>query len=217
MEQRDPKVVTIVSAMFGQNCYVVYRDNRSDCIIIDPGLDWGKIIRKVTHLDLTPAAILITHGHADHIAGVEAVKQRWPEAEIVVGKRDAQKLTDPTLNLSADFGFPLTTPPADRLVEDGRFLEYAGMQILVREVPGHSEGHVIYLLNDVTPPLAFVGDVIFAGSVGRTDFPGGDFGLLAEGIRSKIYTLPPETQLWSGHGPPTTVGHEKTHNPFVRG
>ncbi|MGB9688102.1 MBL fold metallo-hydrolase [Thermogutta sp.] len=217
MEQRDPKVITIVSAMFGQNCYIVYRDNRSDCVVIDPGLDWGKIIRNIVNLGLAPAAILITHGHADHIAGVEAVKERWPATEIVVGKRDADKLTDSHLNLSADFGFPLATPPADKLVEDGQILEYAGMRILVREVPGHSEGHVIYLLNDTTPPLAFVGDVIFAGSIGRTDFPGGDFELLEEGIRSKIYSLPSETQLWSGHGPPTTVEREKTHNPFVRG
>ncbi len=87
MEQRDPKVITIVSAMFGQNCYIVYRDNRSDCVVIDPGLDWGKIIRNIVNLGLAPAAILITHGHADHIAGVEAVKERWPAAEIVVGKQ----------------------------------------------------------------------------------------------------------------------------------
>ncbi|HOP76408.1 MAG: MBL fold metallo-hydrolase [Thermogutta sp.] len=216
-DRTHPRVWTIVSAMFDQNCYVVANDDCQECVIIDPGLEPGKIIRSISAQGLIPRAILITHGHADHIAGIEGVWRRWPEIEIVVGEQDAEKLTNPRLNLSADFGFPLTTPPPTKLVRDGDQLTIAGLEILVREVPGHSAGHVVYVVNQATPPLAFVGDVIFAGSVGRTDFPGGSMEQLAEGIRSKIYSLPEETELWPGHGEPTTVGRERRTNPFVRG
>jgi len=125
------------------------------------------------------------------------------------------KLTDAILNLSAAFGMGITSPPADVTLRDGDTYSAAGFDLEAREIPGHSRGHVIYLWMGQDPPIAFVGDVIFAGSIGRTDFPDGDFRQLIDGIRQKLFTLPDETILLSGHGPETTVGREKRTNPFV--
>jgi glyoxylase-like metal-dependent hydrolase (beta-lactamase superfamily II) len=134
---------------------------------------------------------------------------------LVIGRGDAAKLTDPALNLSAAFGFGLVSPPADRGVQEGENVSAAGFALEVLEVPGHSAGHVVFLYRTHQPPIAFVGDVIFAGSIGRTDFPDGNFDQLLDGIRKKLFTLPGETIMLSGHGPATTVEREKATNPFV--
>ena len=133
----------------------------------------------------------------------------------MIGAADAGKLTDPWQNLSASFGVPLVSPAADVTVKDDDTYEAAGFELQVRAIPGHTAGHVVYLWEGVEPPMVFVGDVIFAGSIGRTDFPDGDPRQLVLGIRSKLFTLPDETILLPGHGPATTVGEEKRSNPFV--
>ncbi|MGO8690633.1 MAG: MBL fold metallo-hydrolase [Thermoguttaceae bacterium] len=209
------RVTRVVSAGFGENTYLAHRQDRAECLVIDPGLEPEKICDQLEKNHLTPAAILITHGHADHIAGNAALKRRWPDARLVVGAGDAAKLTDPALNLSAAFGTPLVSPPADAVVHDGEVLSAAGIDLEVRSVPGHSPGHVVYLCRDQQPMLAFVGDVIFAGGIGRTDFPDGDYEGLIAGIRRQLFTLPDDTLLLCGHGPATTVGVEKRTNPFV--
>ena len=119
------------------------------------------------------------------------------------------------LNLSAAFGLSIVSPPADQTVADGERISVAGLELRVLGIPGHSVGHVVYLYETVSPPIAFVGDVIFAGSIGRTDFPDGDFNELISGIRQKLFTLPDDTVLLPGHGPATSVGQEKRDNPFV--
>ncbi|NUQ62419.1 MAG: MBL fold metallo-hydrolase [Pirellulales bacterium] len=200
---------------FEENTYIAHLEGRNDCLVVDPGLEPDRILDHLRQRGLEPAAILITHGHSDHIAGSGAIKAQWPACPIVIGVGDAPKLTDPTLNLSAAFGLALTTPPADVTVVDGQTWSAAGLELEVRAVPGHSAGHVIYLWRERKPMIAFVGDVIFAGSIGRTDFPDGDFDALAKGIRQKIFSLPDDTRLYSGHGPVTTVGNERRHNPFV--
>lgn len=215
---KDPKfhLAQIVSVPFEENSFVAWLDERSDCLVIDPGLEPEKILAFLEENRLTPAAILITHGHGDHIGGNEALKARWPEAQLVIGRHDAPKLLDARLNLSAMFGLGVVSPPADRLVDEGETLSAAGFDLEVRAIPGHSSGHVVYLWQGRQPAVVFVGDVIFSGSVGRTDFPDGDFDQLATGIRSNLFTLPDATILVPGHGPTTTVGEEKRTNPFVR-
>jgi glyoxylase-like metal-dependent hydrolase (beta-lactamase superfamily II) len=215
LEPAGIRWATVVSELFEENCYLAYLEGRSDCLVIDPGLDPDRIFDELDRRKLVPAAILDTHGHADHIAGNGALKRRWPDCPLLIGTADAPKLTDAMLNLSEPFGMGLTSPPADLTVDDGDRIQYAGIELEVLSIPGHSAGEVVYLARSNTPPVAFVGDVIFSGSVGRSDFPDGDYDALIEGIRSRLLTLPEATVLLSGHGPATTVGREKRFNPFV--
>jgi glyoxylase-like metal-dependent hydrolase (beta-lactamase superfamily II) len=211
----DVQISTIVSAPFEENTYIAQIDGRTDCLVIDTGLEPEKILAELDRRQLTPAAILITHGHSDHIAGNARLKQRWPSCPIVIGHGDAPKLTDPELNLSAAFGLPLVTPPADVLVREGEQYSAAGFDLAVREIPGHSSGHVVFIWRAGSPPLVFAGDVLFAGSVGRTDFPDGSSKQLVQGIHEKLFDLPEETIVLPGHGESTTIGAEQEHNPFV--
>jgi glyoxylase-like metal-dependent hydrolase (beta-lactamase superfamily II) len=162
---------------------------------------------------LTPAAILNTHGHIDHIAGNADLKAAYPAAPLVIGIGDEPMLTDPMLNLSGQYGFAIVSPKADRVVREGDTVLFAGLTLDIREIPGHSPGHIVYIVRD--GGLVFGGDVLFREGIGRTDFPGGSFETLAVGIRTKLYTMPDETAVYPGHGPVTRVGHEKRNNPFV--
>ncbi len=215
MKSTELHILTVVSVPFEENSYIVHLEGSHQCLVIDPGLEPGRVLQQINAKQLAPAAILNTHGHSDHIAGNAMLKQRWPQCPLVIGEADAGKLLDPQQNLSAMFGLPIISPPADVTVQDEQTYSAAGMDIKVLSIPGHSRGHVIYVVEGREPPVAFVGDVIFAGGIGRTDFPDGDFQALAEGIRHKLYRLPDSTELFPGHGPPTTVRQEKTHNPFV--
>ncbi len=209
------RVGCVVSAPFEENTYIAYLEGRNDCLVIDPGLDPEEILAFLDEHQLSPAAILITHGHSDHIAGNEALKERYPECPIVIGHRDAEKLTSPRLNLSGAFGAHLVSPPADVLVREGDTYSAAGFDLLVREIPGHSIGHVVFIWQAGDPIVVFGGDVLFAGSIGRTDFPDGSFEDLAANIHEKLFTLPDNTHVLPGHGPATTVGIEKRTNQFV--
>ena len=183
--------------------------------MIDPGLEPEAILEFLDERRLLVAAILNTHGHADHIAGNEAMKQRFPQAPLIIGLNDAPLLTDAVLNMSAAFGLPIVSPRADQLVREGEVLDLAGIQLEVLDIPGHSPGHVVFVLRE-QPIMVFGGDVLFRGSIGRTDFPDGSFQRLEAGIQTKLYTLPDDTVIYSGHGPVTKIGHEKRTNPFVK-
>jgi hydroxyacylglutathione hydrolase len=216
MSRRNELIlVPIVSLPFEEVTYIVARDGRSDCLVIDPGLEPGRILSELGTRGLEPAVILNTHGHVDHIAGNAAVKQAFPAAPLIIGERDEAMLADPMRNLSGLAGLRVTSPPADRLVREGDVVEAAGFRLDVLDIPGHSPGHVVYVWSDASPAIVFGGDVLFAGSVGRTDLPGGDHRLLVSGIRTKLFAMPDETTVYPGHGPATTVGEERRTNPFV--
>lgn len=217
MPQPQLVVDVVVSQLFGENSFLLHLDGRRDGVVLDPGFDAEAILGRIDQHGWAPAMILNTHGHADHIAGNAALKQRYPDCPLVIGHGDAAKLTDPQGNLSATLGAALRSPPADRQVQHGEVLEAAGMTFEVRETPGHSRGHVVYLWKGDTPWLLFGGDMLFQGSVGRADFPDSDPRQLSESIRRQLYTLPDDTIVMPGHGEPTTIGAEKRSNPFVRG
>ncbi len=206
---------SVTSAPFEENSYLIAVPGRRECVVVDPGLEPDRIFTELEALGLVPVAILNTHGHADHIAGNRAMKDRWPGCPLIIGAGDADKLTDAVGNLSAGFGLPMVSPPADRTVSEGDVIDLAGVRWTVRETPGHSRGHVVFIAHDFDPVIVINGDVLFAGSVGRTDFPDGDAQQLVASIRDKLFTLPDSTVVLTGHGPSTTIGEEKRSNPYV--
>lgn len=209
------QIARIVSMPFDENTYILHILGRNDCVVVDPGLEPDKILAHLDAANLAPAAILCTHGHSDHIAGNASIKDRWPDCPLLIGAGDAYKLTDPEANLSAPFGLPFVSPPADATVGEGDIYEAAGIKFAVRETPGHSRGHVVFIYEDTSPKVVIGGDVLFRGSIGRTDFPDGNFDELRDSIHQKLFTLPDDTVVYPGHGPETTVGIEKRRNPFI--
>jgi len=207
---------TVVSMPFAENTYIVWLAGSSDAVVVDPGFEPGPVLQKLADEGLTVRLILNTHGHVDHIAGNADLKAAFPEAPLVIGIGDAEMLTNPMLNLSGLSGVDIRSPAADRQVREGEVIESAGLRFEVLDIPGHSPGHVVYVVRG-DPPVVFGGDVLFRGSIGRTDFPGGNLDQLLTGIRAKLWPLPEGTVVYSGHGPVTTVGHEKRTNPFLAG
>ncbi len=215
MPNLELQIGTITSMPFDENTYVVYVAGQNDCIVFDPGFEPDAIVEYLEKNSLTPAAIICTHGHSDHIAGNGVLKQRYPGCPLLIGEGDAEKLINPELNLSAMFGIALTSPPADRTLREGEQFAAAGLQLDVLEAPGHSIGHIVLVCKQVQPWRIFGGDVLFAGSIGRTDFPDGSFEQLQDAIHKKLFTLPDDTIVYPGHGFETTIGREKRSNPFV--
>ena len=210
------RIETIVAAPFAQNAYVVWRPGSPEALVFDPGFDPESLIDILSSESLKPVAIVNTHGHADHIAGNATMLARFPGIPLIIGRNEAHLLTDPQTNLSAHYGLPIISPKADVLVDDNQRIELAGIEFLVKEIPGHSPGSVVFIADGESPPIVFVGDVIFAGSVGRCDFPGGSAKKLISGIKEKLFKLPDEAVLYSGHGPETTIGEEKANNPYCQ-
>jgi glyoxylase-like metal-dependent hydrolase (beta-lactamase superfamily II) len=214
MSQLSVEIDAVVSPPFMENTWILRRAGRSECLVIDPGFTPQEVTGLMEDRGLEPVAILVTHGHVDHIAGNAALRRRWPDLPILIGAIDAPMLTDPRANLSTRGGAAVTSPPADRLLAEPEQVEMAGFVLDVLDIPGHSPGHIVYVLRTESPILVFGGDVLFQGSIGRCDLPGGSQRLLVAGIRQKLFSLPDETIVYPGHGGFTTVGEEKRSNPF---
>jgi len=209
------KIDRLILGDFQTNCYVVRREeSASDCLVVDPGLDADDLIEFLTEHRLHPRAALLTHGHVDHIVGTAALRRQFPQVRLYIHRLDAPMLTDPRANLSLLMGMTFTAEPAEVLLEDGDTVEQAGIILRVLHTPGHTPGGIS--LYSEPEGLVFVGDTLFADSVGRTDFPGGDMDQLIASIRTKLFTLPDSTAVYPGHGMRTTLGREKRANPFVR-
>ncbi len=206
------KVYKFTIGTFAVNNYLIQSETSHKAILIDAGESPQPILNKIQSLGLELVYLINTHGHGDHIAG-NATIIRETGAELLIHPLDEPYLRDPTLNLSAFLGARLESPPADGFLEEGDEVTVDDIRLQVLHTPGHTPGHITL----VGENLAFVGDVIFYEGIGRTDFPRSDHNQLLQTIRTKIYTLPDEMNLLPGHGPETTVAHEKRHNPFVRG
>jgi glyoxylase-like metal-dependent hydrolase (beta-lactamase superfamily II) len=228
-------VVGFPAAVFGSNCYVVAPAAGERCIVVDPGIDVTTRLDEIIHQHhVQPAAVLLTHGHIDHTFSVTPVcGARDIPAYIHPG--DAELLADPAKGLGAGivelFGGRLSwTEPDDvRSLADGATMEVAGLAIKVDHAPGHTRGSVLFRLPGEEalspgpgpvrvppgPEIMFSGDVLFAGSIGRTDLPGGDPTAMMRSLATKVLPLADETVVLPGHGPQTTIGRERSTNPFL--
>ena len=193
------------------NCYIVSDETTGRAFIVDPGGDAKRIMDIVEELHLKVEAILLTHGHFDHMMAVDQLREKFG-CKVYLSKEEEELIKDPQQNVSAMFGRPIATS-ADEFVEDGQQLQIAGFQIEVLATPGLTKGGVCYYLKE--QEIAFSGDTIFEGSVGRSDFPGGSASELIRSIKDKLCVLPDDTQLFPGHGDSTVVSYEKQYNPFL--
>lgn len=211
-----PQIKSFSLGDWQTNCYVVSDKSQGDgraCWIIDPGFDPSAVIAWIRREKLTPSHLLLTHAHLDHIAGVADIREAWPDIPILIHRIERGFLTDPMLNLSAAIGMDIIAPEATDTFRHGEVLTLGNLAFEVRHTPGHSPGSVTFY--DAKSNTAIVGDVLFAGSVGRTDFPTSDPAALMTSISEQLLTMPDATIVLPGHGPSTTIGRERASNPYI--
>ncbi len=193
------------------NCFIVGCEKTLEAVVIDPGDDVDRILNTLAKGKLTVKKIINTHGHFDHVGGNKRMKAATG-AEILIHPADAFMLTQLTM-AAASFGMAAeNSPPADLNINDGDTISFGQLALTVIHTPGHTPGGISLF----TPGHVFVGDTLFAGSIGRTDFPGGDFNTLIASIQKKLFKLADDVTVHCGHGPTTTIGREKRSNPFAR-
>lgn len=212
--------ITVVSIDFdykilgkiGTNCYLLYNKDNREAVLIDPA-DEAKVIKEmIASKNCTLKAILLTHGHYDHI-GAAAEISKATKAPIYAGEYEKEVLANPDINLSAMMAEHPIRLIADKWLADGEVIEIGGMAIRCIHTPGHTEGGMSYYVEDAN--ILFSGDTLFAASVGRTDFPTGSMSELVRSIKSKLLILPENTKVFTGHGESTSIIYEKQYNPFL--
>lgn len=206
------KITNLPSGALQVNTYLAVDEETNKGFVVDPGGYNPVLAKKVKEENIDIEYIFITHGHSDHICGVNEHKAEFEGCKVVAHAAEEPMLHDVRFNFSAEFGMPYTVD-ADIYVNDGDELKVGNIDIKFFHTPGHSPGGMcIYAEKE---NVLFSGDTLFRQSIGRTDFPGCSFKDLAEAIRSKLYVLPDETQVFPGHMGPTQIGFEKRNNPFV--
>ena len=205
-------VLTLTNGVFAENCHILVDRDAGEAVIVDPGEEADLFLHRVATERVTLKAIWLTHAHVDHILGVAEVVEA---THVPVYLHPADRPWYDALPEQAErFGLSASAPPPPGMeLADGVTVTLGGLSVEVRHVPGHTPGHVAF----VGHGAAVVGDCLFAGSIGRTDLPGGDTETLLSSIRGKLLTLPDETVVYPGHGPPTTIGRERRTNPFLTG
>lgn len=208
------KIITITQVLgaLATNCYTVANVDTRDAIVIDPSGEADKIMNTLKNEKLNLSAILLTHGHFDHIYGLPELKKEYPDIKVYIGREEADIIESPRLNLSEMFGASIALA-ADKFVDDNDELELIGTHIRCIHVPGHTKGGMCYYLE--AEKLLFSGDTLFHYSMGRSDFPTGDERALIDNIRNKLFALPDDVIVYPGHNDRTTIKNEKIGNPFL--
>ena len=200
------RISTFVLGAVSTNCYLVYHNESREAVIVDPADNGAYVLNKCREMDVKPVAILLTHGHFDHIMAVKDICRAFP-CPVYAGWKEEGLLQEPSMNLSGSMGTEPVFLEADVLVKDGQVLPLMGFDWKVLETPGHTAGSVCYYVE--AERAVFSGDTLFADSMGRTDLPTGDRKAIIHSITKKLFLLPGETRVYPGHGESTTIAVEK--------